>query len=333
MSESWNKAPSLVGKHLPLKVLIDDGTVFRTSGGNTYREVTVQCELCPEKTIFVARRNKVVSGAVISCPECSKKRVAESHITHGDSHRGRIAPELIAYRNMFIRCATDPDYVRGGIRIKVCARWGGRQASPQGYRNFLADMKRRPSKKHILHRIDNDGDYKQSNCIWADPRLSAASKRYAPNHRSRFRGVYQNGNIWAVKIAGLYMGPFATEEEAARAYDWKARQLWGDQFFYFNFKDGRGYGPEWKPPTCRPVRGSRVPSIVDKPYHHLTVLDDSFTHRWYGDRKTGQPSRTILVRCDCGTIKETNRQAVLDGRTKTCGRLCPFHQHKRGPNK
>lgn len=80
----------------------------------------------------------------------------------GGMHR---TSEYKIWQAMIARC-TNPrqrgfkDY--GGRGIRVCSEWRGRG----GFVRFFASVGPRPTAKHSLGRIDNDGDYCPGNVQW-----------------------------------------------------------------------------------------------------------------------------------------------------------------------
>jgi hypothetical protein len=98
-------------------------------------------------------------------------------VKHGhasrDGDRFR-SSEYRTWESMRRRCEveTDRQYPSyGGQGIRVCERWR------TSFVTFLIDVGCKPSPKHTLDRIDNDGHYEPSNVRWATYQQQARNRR------------------------------------------------------------------------------------------------------------------------------------------------------------
>jgi len=133
----------------------------------------------------------------------------------GVKYKGKMQHPLYpTWAGMFARCNHHPHYIgRGTI---VCERWSG---PTDGFYNFVEDMGLKPSKRHSLDRINNNGNYEPSNCRWATAFQQSNNK----SNNNLVVGVnfHKATKSWSARIqlngVRTNLGVFKEYDEAVRA--------------------------------------------------------------------------------------------------------------------
>lgn len=128
----------------------------KLNSGKTVGQSLCRCDCGRE---FVALTHNLKIGDCKSCG-CLKLELGVGVLTHGKCN----TLEFKSWCSMKARCYIPSvtqygDY--GGRGITVCDRW------LESFENFLEDMGTRPTPKHTVERVNNDGNYEPGNCVWA----------------------------------------------------------------------------------------------------------------------------------------------------------------------
>lgn len=175
----------------------------------------------------MSRHRELIAGAVINgfkvlsyrpkrignniavlarCPKCKRNRVrllsnlykvksCGCDNTRNFRHGGASWPEYKVWTSMKQRCMNpkEASYSQyGGRGITVCTRW-------LVFKNFIADLGRRPTDNHTLERKDVNKGYNPDNVIWA-PRPAQGLNR-TNNRFITWRGETRTLSEWARYIS------------------------------------------------------------------------------------------------------------------------------------
>jgi hypothetical protein len=128
------------------------------------------------------------TGHTVSCGCWKNEQTGNRTRTHGLSHA---LPEYRIWSGLRARCLNEKnsEFMRyGGRGIVVCHDW-------DDFTVFYRDMGPRPSPKHSIDRIDNDGPYAPWNCRWATTTEQGRNRRQ--NHLVTFLGRTMSLVAWS----------------------------------------------------------------------------------------------------------------------------------------
>jgi hypothetical protein len=151
------------------------------------RRWVCRCECGRVNTV---RQIDLQRGMSRSCG-CLRDEKSAQRARHGMS----TSPEYYVWNAARERCFNLNDKrfpLYGGRGITMCAEWRADFAA------FIRDMGPRPSPKHTIDRIDNDGHYEPGNCRWV---LNAVQQRNRRDLRwVTFRGETRILSDWAAHL-------------------------------------------------------------------------------------------------------------------------------------
>ncbi len=122
--------------------------------------------------------------------------------------------EYMSWTCMKRRCEnpkSDSFKYYGARGISFCREWSN-------FKKFYEDMGEKPSKKHTLERIDNNGNYSKTNCVWA------TQKQQGRNRRNNYNIVFMGQTKCLAEWSQLLNIAFYVLQQRLKTYGWSTHK-------------------------------------------------------------------------------------------------------------
>lgn len=176
---------AIIGQRFHRLIVVADAGV---RGRNRHRYLECRCDCGNTSTVRMdgLKANRVWS---CGCYQLERFKTHPHRLKHGHARQSGVSPEYKAWQAMKKRCfcVSSDDYLDYGARgITVAPEW------IDDFEAFFEHVGRKPSAKHSIDRINNNGNYEPGNVKWSTNIEQANNRRPHRRHGVRASLRLQN---------------------------------------------------------------------------------------------------------------------------------------------